>query len=524
MSTRREFLEHAGAFGLGAVFLTRLGGVAHGAAARAGTAVTKVPGLILETIEAGGISHYSYFIGDTITGAAAVIDPKRDVDDYIELARKHRLTITHAIDTHIHADFVSGARELAHRTGAAVCASTEGGAAYGYAVQPLRDGAVLEVGDLRLQAIHTPGHTPEHMSYLASRRGKPNDYWGLFTGDFLFAGAVGRPDLMGVENTDRLARLLYQSVQSAYTALPDALPIYPAHGPGSPCGAGIVQRDGIPTLGIERELNPALQFKDEEKFIEDLLFSQPPVPYYWPRMKQINARGPEVLGELPTPHAMAPKEFKTLVQSGTVQLLDTRHMLAFGGAHVPHAINIGHSPSVSMWGGWLLNPEQPIALVVPSKGAEREVVAWLARVGLMKFAAVLDVGKHPSGMDAWVMEGEDFTAIPQLSVHDLRKRMVKDEIQVFDVRQPQEWDQGHLPGARFMFLPEIQKRMTELDKSKPIAVYCGTGYRASIAASLLKRASFNVYSVPGSFGGWLEAGYDVIVPPAPGRASDTRRA
>ena len=532
MSTRRQFLEHAGALGLGAFFIPLTGSVARGApgggavtrpGAAADEAAKLPPGIILEKFEAGGIAHYSYFIGDTITGVAAVIDPKRDVDDYIELARKYRLTITHAIDTHVHADFVSGARELAHRTGAAVCASVEGGAEYGYAVKPLRHGAVLEVGNLRLKAIHTPGHTPEHMSYLACTRGKPNSYFALFTGDFLFAGAVGRPDLMGVANTGRLAKLLYQSIQSAYADLPDALPIYPAHGPGSPCGAGIVKRDGVPTLGVERKSNPALQFDDEDKFIEDLLFSQPPVPYYWPRMKQINARGPEVLGDLPTPQPMNPKEFKSLVDSSRVQLVDTRHMFAFGGGHIPGAINIGHSPSVSMWGGWLLDPERPIALVVPSKGAEREAVVWLVRVGLTKFAAVLDAGKHPSPIDAWVMDGQDFETVEQLSVHELRDRMKQGKLQVFDVRQPGEWDQGHLPGARYMFLPEIPERMKELDRSKPIAVYCGSGYRASIAASLLKRGGFHVYSVPGSFGGWLSAGYDVVVPPKPGRASDTRR-
>lgn len=525
MTNRREFLGHAGALGLGAYFLPLSGALAKSAirAAPQSGAASKVPGLILEMIESGGIAAYSYFIGDTITGAAAVIDPRRDVDDYIALARKHRLTITHAIETHSHADFVSGVRELAERTGAKACASVEGGAEYGYPVMPLRHAAVLEVGNLRLKAIHTPGHTPEHMSYLASTRGKPEEYFALFTGDFLFAGAVGRPDLMGVQNTDQLAKLLYRSLQSAYDRLPDALPIYPAHGPGSPCGAGIVARDGVPTLGVERELNPAFQFKDQDKFIEDLLFRQPPVPYYWPRMKKINARGPEVLGELPAPQPMNPGEFKKLVESGQAQLLDTRHMLAFGGAHIAGALNIGHSPSVSMWGGWLLDPQRPIALVVPWKGAERDAVAWLVRVGLTKFAAVLDAGKEPTPMDAWVMAGQGFNAVEQLSVHDLRERMKRGDLQVLDVRHPTEWDQGHVPGAGYMFLPEIPDRMKELDRSRPVAVYCGTGYRASIAASLLKRGGFNVLSVPGSFGAWLSAGFDVVVPPSPGKASDTHR-
>ena len=199
-------------------------------------------------------------------------------------------------------------------------------------------------------------------------------------------------------------------------------------------------------------------------------------------------------------------------------MLDTRNMLGFGGGHVAGALNIGHTPSVSMWGGWLLDPERPMALVVPPQGTARDVVSWLVRVGVTDFSAVLE-----KGMDAWTMAGQPFETVDQLSVHELRSRMRSGDLQVLDVRQPSEWDHGHLPGARYMFLPEIPERMRELDRAKPIAVYCGTGYRASIAASLLKRAGFKVHNVPGSFGAWLAAGYDVVVPRSPGKASNTRR-
>jgi hydroxyacylglutathione hydrolase len=519
MSTRREFLEHAGALGLGMALLPSTAAVRRARGAEGTTEAKAVPGLIFEAIESGGIAAYSYFIGDAVTGKAAVIDPRRDVEAYVELARKHRLTITHAIETHIHADFVSGSRELADRAGAAIFASVEGGSEYGFPVEPIRHGDELEVGGVVLKAIHTPGHTPEHMAFLASTRGRAGKAWGLFTGDFLFAGSVGRPDLMGVANTGQLAHRLFESLQTAFRDLPDALPIYPAHGPGSPCGAGIVSRDGVPTLGIERRSNPAFQFEEVDAFIEDLLFRQPPVPYYWPRMKQINARGPEILGQLPTPQALKPGQFEALLADDAVQLLDTRHMMGFGGGHIAGALNIGHSPSISMWGGWLLDPDRPIALVLPPGREAREVVAWLVRVGLTDVAAVLD-----GGMDAWVMAGKKFETLDQISVHELNDRMTSDELVVLDVRQPSEWDHGHLPGARYLFLPEIPERSSELDRSKPLATYCGTGYRASIAASLLKRAGFAVSNVPGSFGGWLAAGYDVSVPAAPGRASDTRRA
>lgn len=518
MTTRREFLEHAGALGLGMAFVPTTAAVRRAPGAEGVTGAKSVPGLIFETIESGGIAAYSYFIGDALTGKAAVIDPRRDVEVYVELAKKHRLTITHVIETHIHADFVSGSRELADRTGAAIFASVEGGAKYGFDIRPVHHGDELKVGGIVLKAIHTPGHTPEHMAYLASMQGKTDRARALFTGDFLFAGSVGRPDLMGIANTGKLAQQLFESLQTALKDLPDTLPIYPAHGPGSPCGAGIVARDGVPTLGIERRSNPALQFDDEAAFIRDLLFRQPPIPYYWPRMKRINAEGPKVLGSLPAPKEMRPKKFETLIADKSVQLLDTRHMLSFGGGHIAGALNIGYSPSVSMWGGWLLDPERPIALVLPPNGKAEEVVAWLVRVGLTDVAAVLK-----GGIDAWITAGKEFESIEQISVQELNSRSKSGELVVLDVRQPSEWDHGHVPGARYLFLPEIPGKAAGLDRSKPLATFCGTGYRASIAASLLKRAGFDVVNVPGSFSAWLAAGYDLEVPQTAGKASDTRR-
>lgn len=517
--SRRNWLGHAGALGLGCAFFPFFAKVASAASNSKEAPLPKIPGLIFEKFEAGGIAHYSYFIGDPISGIAVIIDPKRDIESYLELAEKHRLKITHSFETHIHADFVSGSRELSQRTGAATCASIEGGAEYGFPVRPLRDGDVIEAGNLRLKAIHTPGHTPEHMSFLASTRSAPSVYWGLFTGDFLFAGSVGRPDLMGVENTDKLAHKLYESLQTAYKNLPDALPIFPAHGPGSPCGAGIVQRDGLPTLRVERESNPALQFKDADSFTQNLLQTQPPIPYYWPSMKQINAKGPEVLGALPEPQSFGPKEFKNLIADKSIQLLDTRNMLGFGGGHIPGALNIGHSSSVSMWGGWLIDPKRPVAMVIPSQASSRDVVAWLVRVGIEKFAGTLK-----GGMDAWTKQAGEFLTVPQMSVQELNKQTGNRDLQILDVRAPSEWDHGHVPQARYMFLPEVPKRLSELDRSKPVVVYCGTGYRASIASSLLKRDGFDVSSVPGSFDAWLAAGYDVVVPDAMGKSSDTRRS
>ena len=515
MSTRREFLEHAGAIGLGAVFLPRAGAFA---AARDERVAQPSPGIVFERFEAGGLSHYSYFIGDTLSGDAAVIDPRRDVEAYVELARKHRLRIRYAIETHIHADFVSGARELADRTGAQIRASVEGGSEYGFPIDPIRDGDVIRVGGVELKAIHTPGHTPEHMSFLASQRGSKGSAWALFTGDFLFAGSVGRPDLMGVDNTDLLAKRLWHSLQTAFADLPDELPIFPAHGPGSPCGAGITERDGQATLGIERASNPAMRFEERDAFIQDLLFNQPPVPYYWPRMKEVNARGPEVLGGVPEPEPLEPDAFEKVIASFEVQLLDTRHFFGFGGGHIADALNIGHAPSVSMWGGWLLDHQRPIALVKAPEGAATDFTAWLMRVGLTNVNTVL-----AGGMQEWTMSGRRFAMLPQMSIRTLRGRLNDPDLQILDVRAPREWDEGHLAGARYAYLPEIPDRLDEFDRSKPIVTYCGTGYRASIGASLLKRSGFDVYSVPGSIGAWEVLGYPLEKPVKTKRAAETRR-
>jgi hydroxyacylglutathione hydrolase len=515
MSTRREFLARAGGIGLGTLFLPHLGGLVRAAEEERFRHSNDV---IFEPVRTNGLHLISYFVGDKKSGTAAVIDPRRDVEVFVELAAKHKLTITHALETHIHADFVSGSRELADRTGTAkVYASVEGGAKYGFVVEPLRHGMEIDLGNVVLQVLHTPGHTPEHVSYLAAEKTARSKPWSLFTGDFLFVGSVGRPDLLGVENTERLAKILFQTIKRGYAGLPDAVPIFPAHGAGSPCGAHIADRDS--TLGIERRENPALQFNDEAKFIEWLLFSQPPVPYYWPRMKKINAAGPEILKGLPSVEWYSPKGFHTLVQKGDVQLIDNRQMLAYAGGHIPGALNIGPKADLSMWAGWMLDPDKPIALVLGKEGDLPEVLCWFIRVGYTKFAGALK-----GGMDAWVQDGLPLDTVPTMTVHQVRKTFPTKDMQLLDVRLPVEWDMGHIPGAKYIFLPELAKKLDRLDKKKPVVVYCASGYRSSIAAGVLKRHGFTVYNVPGSYKAWTAAGYPVEKPKAPGKGADTERS
>ncbi len=515
MSTRREFLAHAGGIGLGTLFLPHVGGLVRGAEEETFRHSNDV---IFEPIRTDGLALISYFVGDKKSGMAAVIDPRRDVEVFVELAAKHKLKITHALETHIHADFVSGSRELADRTGTAkVYASVEGEARYGYPVEPLKHKSQIDLGNVTLTVLHTPGHTPEHVSFLAAEKAAKDKPWGLFTGDFLFAGSVGRPDLLGVENTEWLAKVLFKTLQTGYAGLPDAVPIFPAHGAGSPCGANLADRDS--TLGIERKENPALQFKDEAKFIDWLLFSQPPVPYYWPRMKKLNAAGPEVLKGLPKVEWYSPKGFKSLVEKGDVQLIDNRHMLAYAGSHVPGALNIGPKADLSMWAGWMLDPDKPIALVLGKEGDLPEVLRWFIRTGYTKFAGALK-----GGMDAWVQDGLPLDTVPTMTVHQVRKTFPTKDMQLLDVRLPLEWDMGHIPGAKYIFLPELTKKLDRLDKSKPVVVYCASGYRSSIAAGVLKQHGFTVYNVPGSYKAWTAAGYPVEKPKAPGKGTDTERS
>jgi hydroxyacylglutathione hydrolase len=472
--------------------------------------------VIFETVRTDGLAHLSYLVGDRSTGRAAVIDPRRDVDVYLELARRHGVTISHAVETHVHADFVSGSRELAACTGTArIHVSVEGGARYGFDHQPLRDGMRIDLGAVSLTARHTPGHTPEHLAYVAAANGQP---WGFFSGDFLFADAVGRPDLLGASQTPALARALFRSLRTGLAGLPDDVPLYPAHGAGSPCGANICDRQS--TVGHERRHNPALQFTDEAAFIDWVLRTAPPIPHYYPRMKRVNAQGPEVLNGLPVVEWLRPAAFRQRVATGGVQLIDNRTMRDFGARHVAGAWNMGPRPELSLWAGWMLDPEKPIALVLPRDGDLPEVLRQFLRVGFTTFAGCLT-----GGVEAWVGAGLPVQRLPQLPVADLRPQLPAADFQLLDVRTPREWDEGHLPGARYLFLGELKARLRELDPDRPVVVYCASGYRSSLAASLLQAGGIQkVHNVPGGFTAWTAAGYPVIRPADTGRtASDTAR-
>src|SRR6201993_1502023 len=455
--------------------------------------------LVFKTIQTEGIAELSYLVGDDDEGVAAVFDPRADCDVYIEAARHAGVIITHIFETHIHADLVSGSRELCARLETAkIYASGEGGAEYGFNPEKIKDGDRFEFGDVIVTARHTPGHTPEHLSYVLAEADHPDDPWGVLTGDSLFVSSAGRPDLLGESRTRDLAEQQFHTLRDFYLKMPDHVMIYPNHGAGSPCGADIGARL-TSTIGYERLHNNFLQFDDVQNFTDYALRTAPPVPTYYPRMKKINAEGPEVLGNLPRVAGLPPKQFKGAIGKNGNQLVDVRTMLAFGGGHIAGALNIGGSPILSIWAGWMLDPEKPILLVLENDDDLEKIVRLFVRTGYTRFAGYLI-----DGMKSWDAAGFPLERIGQMSVHELNQR--KGSLQIVDVRSPGEWKRGRVPGAQHIFVPELAKRMAELDRNKPTAVYCGSGYRASIATSILKPLGFtDLWNVPGSWEAWKKA-------------------
>ncbi|SDG48290.1 MBL fold metallo-hydrolase [Sulfitobacter delicatus] len=455
--------------------------------------------LRFEQILADGVAECSYLLGDDATHTCAVVDPRPDVGIYIETARRFGMAITHVFETHIHADFLSGARELVDRLGgqAKLYASTEGGAEYGFDHEAVRDGDEFTFGGMRMKARFTPGHTPEHMSYMLYD-GDKDTPWGVLSGDAFFVDSVGRPDLLGDDETEELTEKLFHTVRDVFMALPDDVIIYPCHGAGSACGPDIGDRMSS-TIGYERRFNSYAKIEDLEEFKDTMLNDAPPVPSHYPRMKKVNAKGPKVLRNLPRIPPMTVEGFAKVADDGA-QLLDVRDMMGFGSGFVSGSLNIGLRPELSVWAGWLLDPERPIYLVTENDAEVDDALRLLWRTGFTEFGGYL-----AGGIGAWREAGRELAQIPQISVHDLKG---SDDVSPLDVRKPDEWDDGHIPGATHAFLGELRDKLGDLDKSAPYATYCASGFRASIASSLLAANGFtNIRNVPGSWKAWTAAGY-----------------
>src|SRR5436189_4513121 len=335
--------------------------------------------LVFKTVQTEGIAELSYVVGDDDEAIAAVFDPRPDVDVYIEMARNAGVAITHIFETHIHADLVSGSRELCARVKSAkIYVSHEGGAEYGFEHEKVNDGDRFEFGEVLVTARHTPGHTPEHLSYLLADVDHPDEPWGILTGDSLFVSSAGRPDLLGEKHTKQLAEQQFHTLRDFYLKMPDHVMIYPNHGAGSPCGADIGARMSS-TIGYERKFNKFLQFADVKTFTDFAIKTAPPVPHYYPLMKKVNAEGPKVLGILPRVHGLSPKAFKDAIEKQAGVLVDVRNMLAFGGGHIAGALNIAGTPILSIWACWMLDPEDPILLVMESDDDLEQIMRLFVR-------------------------------------------------------------------------------------------------------------------------------------------------
>ncbi len=440
------------------------------------------------------LAHASYMIGSE--GRAAVVDPQRDVEIYLQEAAKNGLRIAHIVETHLHADFVSGHRELAARSGATIHVGARARALYAH--HPVREGDEIRFGRVALRFLETPGHTEESICVLVTDLDRSPEPWAVLTGDTLFIGDVGRPDLSPNHTPQELAGFLYDSLHAKLLRLPDSVEVYPAHGAGSLCGRNI-SPERRSTIGKERTFNYALQPMSREEFVSLLTADLPTRPEYFQRDAEINRGGAATLGDLPDLPAMSPQEVAQRQGSGVI-VLDTRPAPQFGAGHVPGAIHIALSGQYASWAGILIGLDQPLILVAEDPERLAESRMRLARVGMEKVTGYLD-----GGVLSWQKAGLPLDQVPQISVLDLHRQLDAhpDDLQVVDVRKPIEWEAGHIEQARLKPLDQLRTLLAGLDPQKPIAVHCKSGYRSSIASSLLERAGFRqVMNVVGGFDAW----------------------
>jgi hydroxyacylglutathione hydrolase len=444
--------------------------------------------MLFERIESEGLAHYSYLIGDQ--HEAVVIDPRRDVDVYVDKASKAGFQIAHVLETHRNEDYVIGSMEVAERTDAEIWhADSQWDYEYG---NPVEDGQTWKVGRLKIQAIHAPGHTPGMMAYLLhDPAGEP---WIIFTGDALFAGDVGRTDLLGEDRLEEMAGMLYDTLFNKILPLGDEVIVCPAHGAGSVCGASIAERIWT-TIGLERRLNPKLQVDSKEAFVEAAkMLERPP---YFRKMERLNLEGPPVLEALPIPKPLDAATFKK--ESEDAVVVDTRMELGFGAAHVPRAYSIWQG-GLPGFAGWFLPYDEPLLLV--NEGDDiTEVVRYLIRLGYDDL-----LGYLADGMLTWHMAGKPSASVETVTVQELCRMLDgQEEPWILDVRSDEELEnEGEIPGAHHIHITQLPDHLDEVPRDRPLHIFCGSGLRSMIAASVLKREGWEeeLTVVLGGFAGW----------------------
>jgi hydroxyacylglutathione hydrolase len=451
----------------------------------------------------GCLAHASYLIGSE--GEAAVVDPQRDIDQYLEEAERQGLAIRYVLETHLHADFVSGHQELAARTGAKIVFGQRAGAAFEHVAA--KDGDELHIGKVVLRILETPGHTPESVSILVIDTSVSEAPQKVLTGDTLFIGDVGRPDLVGSKGytPQQMAAMLYDSLHGKLLALDDTVEVYPAHGAGSLCGRSL-STETSSTIGQQRQFNYALKPMSRDEFVQMMTTDLPEVPQYFPKDAELNRQGAPALAELPEMPALSARAVSEMAQQDAL-VLDVRSAAAFGNGHVPGALNLGLSGQFASWAGSLIEMGKPIVIVAEDQEGVDEAAVRLARVGLEKGLR----GYLDGGMYGWDKAGLEVERIAQMPIEELYRRIEEGvDLQVVDVRRPAEHKAGHAPGAVNVELAHLVERAGELDPKKPTALICASGYRSSAATSLLARQGFTeLYNVVGGTNAWVQAGYGV---------------
>ena len=463
--------------------------------------------MFVKQIKIESLGNSSYLVGSQEAKACAVVDPVRDVDLYIREAESMGVRILYSMETHVHNDFVSGSRELAARTKATVCASAAGGLVFDH--RPLRPGDLIDIGEVRIQVLATPGHTPEHISFLAIDTAKNGTPDALFSGGALLVGGVGRTDLFGKDVAPFLGKWFYRTISQELRPLNDEVTVFPTHGGGSFClarpyGSGT----DTTTIGQERSTNPYFQATSEREFLDLALSDLPSVPKYYSRMAHINVRGPRILGGLPTLYPLAPREVWVRIQRDSVAI-DARSPDEYVAAHVPRSYSVPFGSTFASWVGWLVEEDRPLAIVSEDPSAREEMVRHLVRIGY----DVMD-GYLEGGMEAWQRARLPVKNLRAVTTEELHTQLdAGDGPTPLDVRFGYEWRLGHVPGAVHIELGQLSEEAGSLPRERSYATLCAAGVRASTAASILEREGFgDVELVLGGTNAWREAGYPLEKP------------
>ena len=451
--------------------------------------------MYFEQFYLGCLAHASYLLASD--GEAVVVDPQRDVELYLKAAADHGVKIRHIFESHLHADFFSGHRELAARTGATIYMGAQAGATFPHV--PVHDGFELKFGKASIRVLETPGHTAESICMVVTDEEKSSAPWAVLTGDTLFIGDVGRPDLSPRHTPAQLAGLLYDSLHDKLLKLADSVLVYPAHGAGSLCGKNM-RADRSSTIGTERLTNYALQIKSREEFIAQLTANLPARPDYFLKDAEINRTGAAALSDLPTLRAIKPAELQTKLAEGEIAL-DVRPNDEFAAGHVPGSVNIALGGQFASWAGTVLGLSEHPVLIAETDEQLEEARLRLTRVGIEVLGGYLH-----GGVAAWKQTGLPTATIAQMTAAELDARLKSQNMQVLDVRREPEWEAGHIEGANWWPLDNFRVAPPEMDHEAPVAVHCKGGYRSMIASSLLQRAGFkNVINVVGGLDAWLQA-------------------